>query len=246
MKKKGIWLVAVLVVLLLPFISYGEVVQPELNRTYPYSTHLTFEISGMPAALESCNLTLTWAGDNSTHGDWVYPEHTYETLETSCGSAEAGTYYFDVDFDGLYYINFTHANDSVWAQNSSSFYVDREEVDGSKVIGAILYPILLLLVCFFLYKIGNSLDKEHFAISILYSLTALIIMPFSIHICHLVLNEYVKLPVLAQSYETLLVVLLWGILYVTGAYLMLMFIIKLVKNILSIRKIRRGDPNHEF
>ena len=242
------WLAAVIVILAMAFIpcaSEAAITNPELNRTYPYSTHLGLEMDWMPDST-TCELILTWNGDASGHPDGEMPAHTYAAQTVSpCSLVDSGEYYFDVDFNGLYYVNFTHYNATEWAQNLTSFYVDRSEVEGSKVIGAMLYSLMLLGVCLFIYKAGSSLEEDHWVMSILYSMTALVLLPFAVHTSYLVLQEYIKVPVLSQSYEAILVVLLWAILYVTGGYLLLQFIIKLVKKVYTFRKTRRGDPSNE-
>ena len=101
MNKKIIGLVAVVLILALAFIPCGveaDVISPQLNRTYPHSTHLKVEVDHWADPI-NCTIQYTWLGDPTLHGDWDYPPFTSELIDDpSCVVANSG-YYLDVDFD---------------------------------------------------------------------------------------------------------------------------------------------------
>lgn len=221
-------------------LTCGNITSPQHNRTYPYSTGLSLRTE-FEANVGNCTYTLAWLGDESEHGDEIYPDFTYDSVSIDCDSLESGLR-LDVDFDGEYTINVSADKAGSPCSDQNTFFVDRSELDGSKIIGAMLFPFLLLAVLLALYLVGQNLPvllpNKYFKItSLLYSVLIIIMSPFIVSNATLVLNEFIKNPMIADSSYTTIIILLW-----VGVFLFtLLFMIRLLIIVIDqLKKIKVG------
>lgn len=213
---------------------------PEANKTYTHTTHIPLEVDFSAGAWANCEYTLTWYGDPSVHGDFYYPAHTYNSVSTPCGYDTD----FDVDFDGKYTVEYC----GVPGQNPQNcsevnFYVDRKEVDGSRFFGAFIFPIGILGVSGILFSFGKKFNEEYSTMSLLFVASGVLLIPFSISVAYNVLQEYMKSPAVISTYETLFMVLVWGVIITSAGYALLKTTVYIIQKILARRRRVRGEPN---
>ena len=235
MRISHVLIAVVALLLVVPLASAQVINSPQENRTYTHSTNLYLEVdlTGIvnPA---NCTYQLTWYGDITLHGDFDYPQFTYGQVPVSCADLSGGLD-FNVDFDGRYTINVSTESMGAPYSDTQDFYVDREELDGSKVLAGIMYSVFLLLVCGFIFWIGQKFSEEHSAMKLLFTLIPIFLIPLVVYSAYAVVTEFFKIPSLHTMANVMLFVVLIGIIFIFSAYLM----IHLTRKALEVFKIRR-------
>lgn len=198
----------------------GNITSPEFNRTYPHSTHLFLHVDTFPL-VTNCNFTLTWHGDDSAHGDYDYPQYIYGARNVPCANIAEGTY-FNVDFDGRYTINVSGTVAGALESDVHDFYVDREEVDGTKVIAAMMLPFLILGIAAFVFTMGVKLDEsEHKLLKFLFMFIPIPTFILSMYTANVIIFEYIKAPTISNMSNIFIYVLTIAVLIFFVLYWML-------------------------
>jgi len=221
----GILLLTMLLVTTTASAAVYNFTSPQYGRTYPYSTNLKLSALVDPFA-ENCTYQIIWQGDISGHPDDSYPAFAYDIVEVDCGVFKDPGLKFSVDFDGNYTINVTGDQQGTTYSNYTKFYIDREELDGSKILAGMFYPLLMLLIVYFIFKVGQSLAEEHDKIKLLFTVIPIFTLPLIIYTATSIILEYFKFPTMNNMANILLWVVLVGIIFVFTAYLLIYLTIK--------------------
>ena len=211
---------------------------PADNRTYTYTSHHELDVSLFGAsACTDCNYFLYWHGDASGHGDETYPAHTYPVIPVSCSEILSGSEYFNVDFDGKYTMNVTGICDATPVSAEVDFYVDRDELEQSRPITAILSILGILGIAFLLGYIAKNLSDKHAPLKLYLLFVQLFIGVITMFGFYSVGVEYLKYPHMSSAVNMALYVFLWGVIVVTVFY----FIIYLMKTLLESMRYKQAE-----
>lgn len=209
------------------FVDY--LITPEQNRTYPYSTQIGVTGDTVLGATD-CHYWLYWHGDPTVHGDWEYPAYTYDAIPVACSTIFGGEgIEVDVDFDGMWEIFVNGTVVEAEEIYCSYFFVDREELDSSKPLTAILVSLGLLGLISLLFFISKNLDERHTPLKLYLLLAELFMSMLVLYGFYNVAREYLKYPAMNNNIGFIIYVFLIGIVVVTVVY----FLIYLLKTLLE-------------
>lgn len=204
-------------------------VLPDHNVTLPYTANIVIgDTAFLPAMTDNCTYQLIWHGDwLHDNPDWNYPRYEYPNESANCDDLSTGKY-IDVDFDGMYEIWF-NGNIVGDPQNNwtvcTVFFVDRDEMEQTRPLVAILIVFVILGFAWLLHAIAKSLGDQHAPMKLYLLFVQLFVAGLAIFSLDAVHREFLKTNTLSTTVNTMIYVFLIGIVTVTVLY----FIVYLFK-----------------